>query len=565
MRALTLDPDALGRDLVGAGLIEPGELERARRVAADSAERLDRVITRLGLVPERRLAERLARLLDLPLAGPDDYPDAPVRPEQLSARFLAGAHALPLALTDDGLALAMVDPFDGFARQAVALASGVPVMPWLAVPAELEAALERLYRLPAAHQAAEAAVGGAEADDETDVARLKDLASEAPLVRLVNQLIARAVDQRASDIHVEPFEAELRVRYRIDGVLQAQETLPRSLAAAVASRIKLMARLDIAERRLPQDGRIKLAVRGKPIDLRVAVTPTLWGESLVLRILDRSGQPLDLAALGLEGPGLGLLTEALARPHGIVLAAGPTGSGKTTTLYAALTRLNDPGRKVLTVEDPVEYQLPGINQIQIKPEIGLTFAQVLRATLRHDPDVLMVGEIRDPETAQVAIQAALTGHLVLSTVHTNGAAATVMRLLDLGVPDYLLAATLAAVVAQRLVRVLCPACRTRYELPASQARALGLDRVAGAGPTLCRASGCDQCRGTGYHGRVALFEVMPVDAALGAAIQERVGAASLHDLAVARGMRTLAEDGLVKAAAGITSLEEVWRVTAERG
>ena len=554
------DVERLVAQLVAEGLVDSAALGRARRVSMETGERLDRVITSLGLVAERPMAERVASIAGLPLVAASDYPDQPLHEERLAGRFLRKANALPLADTEGGLLLAMVDPFDEFTRRAVALAVGRPVLPRLALPADLDAAFERLY----GGAASAAAQGDLPLRDEgiadTDVARLKDLASEAPVIRLVNQLIAWAIDQRASDIHLEPFETHLSVRYRIDGLLQEQESLARGLAPAVVSRLKLMARLDVAERRLPQDGRMKSIVRGKEIDFRVATAPTLHGESMVLRILDRDAVPLDFEALGLGEPQLPIFLAQLARPNGIVLVTGPTGSGKTTTLYAALSRLNSSDRKILTAEDPVEYQLAGINQVQVKPDIGLSFAHVLRAALRHDPDILMVGEIRDLETAQIAIQAALTGHLVLSTVHTNSAAATIVRLLDLGVPDYLLTATVCCIVAQRLVRVLCRSCREPYQIGARQAEDIGL----APGSTLYRARGCDACRGSGYVGRIGLYEVMALGDGLRKAVHERVDGRQLHGLALEGGMRSLYQDGIAKSVAGLTTLEEVWRVTADR-
>lgn len=554
-----MDEDALAAVLRDRGLGEAEALARARRVAADSGERLDRVLTRLGLVPERAMAEALAAVLGLTVAGPADYPLDPVFPERLSPRFLREAQVMPLAEGPEGLVLAMADPLNGFVRTAVELAVGLPVLPLVAVPAELEAALERILRAREPAEGTGVDVAALDGDAPDDVEKLRDIASEAPVIRLVNQIIARAVDQRASDIHIEPFETRLRLRYRVDGVLQEQDAPPRRLASAIVSRIKIMARLDIAERRLPQDGRLKLVVRGKEVDFRVATVPTLYGEAVVLRILDWSNVKLDFESLGFEGTPLDRFLAQLDRPNGIVLVTGPTGSGKTTTLYAALGRLNSTERKILTVEDPVEYQLEGVNQIQVKPEIGLNFAHVLRSFLRHDPDVMMVGEIRDLETAQVATQAALTGHLVLSTLHTNGAAASINRLLDIGLADYLVVSALAGVVAQRLVRVLCPECRAPYPASAELAARLGL----AAGTWLHRPVGCAACGGTGYAGRTGVYEVLVMDDALRRAILARADAAELHRAAAAGGMRSLFDDGVRKVAAGITTPEEVWRVTQE--
>jgi general secretion pathway protein E len=409
--------------------------------------------------------------------------------------------------------------------------------------------------------------GAEDGDDglELDVERLKDLASEAPVIRLVNQTIARAVEQRASDIHIEPFEASLRLRYRIDGVLRDVEAPPNRFRAAIVSRVKIMAKLNIAERRLPQDGRIKLAIRGTPIDLRISTIPTMHGEGVVMRVLDRTGVQLDFATLGLGGAGLDTYLSILERTHGIVLVTGPTGSGKTTTLYTSLVRLNSPDKKILTVEDPIEYQLDGINQIQVKPGIGLSFANVLRSILRQDPDIVMIGEIRDVETAEIAIQAALTGHLVLSTLHTNDAAGTITRLLDMGVEDYLMTSTLNGVTAQRLVRMLCPHCRTRAPAMPELVAQLGLERYAAAGSEiqLYHPQGCEHCNDTGYFGRSSLTEVLVVTDEIRRLILKRAEAMELHRAAVQEGMRTMYDDGMAKALDGVTTVEEVLRVTRD--
>ena len=518
---------------------------------------------KLGLVSERDVAEALAQLLDLPLAGEADYPDLPLHGERVSANFLKEARILPLAETDDGLAVAMADPLDRYTIGAMQLFAGKPVLPWVGVPADIEAALERMFgRSGTIGEIVQPVGEQGELGAEDDVQRLRDLASEAPVVRIVNRLISRAVEQRASDIHIEPLEHSLRVRYRIDGVLREIETPPAQLRAAIISRIKIMARLNIAERRLPQDGRIKLAVRGKDIDLRVATMPTMHGEAVVLRMLDRGSVALDFDAARLRRRrARPPIARRSTRPNGIILVTGPTGSGKTTTLYASLIELNTPDRKVLTVEDPIEYQLDGVNQVQIKPQIGLTFAHVLRSMLRHDPDVIMVGEIRDLETAQIAIQAALTGHLVLSTLHTNNAASTLTRLLDMGVEDYLLTSTLNAIVAQRLVRRLCQDCREPYPpLPELLAQ-LGLE-----GPRrghVLAPRGCPNCNDTGYFGRISINEVLVMSDPIRRQILHHAEATELQRAALAAGMRPMFQDGIGKAAAGITTIEEVLRVTRE--
>src|SRR5713101_1603176 len=393
------------------------------------------------------------------------------------------------------------------------MAAGKRVRAFIAAPNEIDAALERLYGggKSSMGQIVDTIQTRDEEQDWGDVEHLKDLASEAPVIRLVNLMLTKALESRASDIHIEPFENRLHVRYRIDGVLHDVESPPKRLAAAVISRIKIMANLDIAERRLPQDGRIRLRVQGKEIDLRVSTVPTMHGESVVMRILDKGGVALDFDKLGFEDDTLKGFLDVLMEPHGILLVTGPTGSGKTTTLYTALDRLNKPDVKILTVEDPVEYQMPGINQIQVKPQIDLTFANALRSIVRQDPDVIMIGEIRDLETAQIAVQSALTGHLVLSTVHTNDAPSTVNRLLDMGVEDYLLTSTVIGIQAQRLVRTLCPECNQPYTALAELVAELGLAKFANGGDiTLYHANGCKQCANTGYVGRISIIEMMPM-------------------------------------------------------
>jgi general secretion pathway protein E len=563
----TVDPsEAVAARLVEFGKIDRRGVERAQRLVADGRESLLQVLAKLGLVAERDLAEAIAAVLDLPVVAPKDYPERPLLEDRFSLRFLRESRVLPIADSAEGLVVAMADPLDRYAEEAVALAVGRPIRRRVAVPAELEAAIDRLYGGgPGEAQEEDAAeiAGEIEALD-TDVERLRDLASEAPVIRLVNQIVGRAVEARASDIHLEPTENGLKVRFRIDGLLREMEVLPARLRPAVISRVKIMAKLNIAERRLPQDGRIKLAVRGTPLDLRVAVTPSLHGEAAVLRILHRDTVALDFATLGIGGANLKALLSILDRPHGIVLVTGPTGSGKTTTLYAALSRLNTPERKILTVEDPVEYQLEGITQIQVQPAIGLDFAGVLRSLLRHDPDVMMVGEIRDRETAEIAVQAALTGHLVLSTLHTNSAAGSIARLIDMGVPEYLLASTLTGAMGQRLVRTLCPQCREPVEALPEFARGLGLDRLTEGGPVrLWRPRGCESCHSTGYRGRTTISEVLVSDDALRRLTLKRSDARELHAAAVASGMIGMFEDGAAKALAGLTTIEEVLKATRD--
>ncbi|HEX7327300.1 MAG TPA: type II secretion system ATPase GspE [Casimicrobiaceae bacterium] len=557
----------LGEILIERGKLDPANLERALRLQAESGEKIGALLVTLGLCAQRDVAEALSAQLGVPLIDTAGYPEFPILEESISVRFLRDAHALPVREDEAEVALAMADPTDAYTISAFRMVTGRTVRPLVAIPTELDAALERLYG--SGKSAVGQLVGAVEArPDElsldADVQQLKDLASEAPVIRLVSLLITNALDMRASDIHVEPFENRLIVRYRIDGVLHEVESPPKRLSAAVISRIKIMANLDIAERRLPQDGRIRLRVQGKEIDLRVSTVPTMHGESVVMRILDKGGVALDFQRLGFEDDTLKRFLDALMQPHGILLVTGPTGSGKTTTLYTALDRLNQPDVKILTVEDPVEYQMAGINQIQVRPQIDLTFANALRSIVRQDPDVIMIGEIRDLETAQIAVQSALTGHMVLSTVHTNDAPSTVNRLLDMGVEDYLLTSTVVGILAQRLVRTLCPQCKEAYTALPEIVAQMNLTRYTKEREiTLWHAKGCNHCAQTGYVGRIGILEMMPMTDALRSLVMKHATATELRAEAIRGGMVAMYEDGMKKALKGVTTFEEVLRATRE--
>ncbi len=557
----------LGHLLVAQQKLTEADLQRARRVQEGSGEPLDILLVKLGLVSERDMAEALAAQLQLPLVRPADYPDTPVLDREVSPRFFKDARAIPLAEEAQGLVVALANPTDDYVLGALRLATGKTILPRVAIPSELEVAFERLYGSgrSAMGQIVDSIGLADDLTDEEQIQHLKDLASEAPVIRLVNLMIARAVESRASDIHIEPFENRLKVRYRVDGVLREVESPPSRLSAAVISRIKIMAKLNIAERRLPQDGRIQLRAQGKEIDLRVSTVPTLWGESVVMRILDKASVVLDFEVLGFSPTMLKRFRQVLDLPHGILLVTGPTGSGKTTTLYTALQTLNTPERKILTVEDPVEYQLEGINQIQAKPQINLTFASALRAIVRQDPDVIMIGEMRDLETAGIAVQSALTGHLVLSTLHTNDAAGSVTRLLDMGVDDYLLTSTISGILAQRLVRLLCRHCRQPYPALPELVAELRLQRFSDSPAiTLYQPVGCEHCGGTGYRGRAAIMEFLVMSDALRRLVLKHADAGQLQAEAQREGMDTMYEDGLRKAVAGLTTIEEVLRVTTQQ-
>lgn len=552
--------DSLEDFLAATSVIAPAAAARALLMRAETGERLAAILTKLGLVSERDLADALSRRLGLPLAGPGDFPDPPWMGTAFSPRFLREHHVVPIDEDAGALTVAVSDPLDREVLAAVAYAAGRPVRCRVATGSDIERALDRLFGGGPPEGAEPAASDDMRAEDAE---RLRDLASEAPVVRLVNRWLAEAIEAGASDIHLEPMENGLAARYRIDGALRRIDEAPGQMKAAVVSRIKIMSRLDIAERRLAQDGRMRVTVRGRDIDVRVSVVPTAHGESIVMRLLDRGALELDFGALGFEADSAARYADLLARPHGIVLVTGPTGSGKTTTLYASLTRIHTPTLKILTVEDPIEYLLPGISQTQVRPQIGLTFASVLRSFLRHDPDVVMVGEIRDIETARIAMQAALTGHLVLSTLHTNDASGAVVRLLDMGIEDFLLAATLNGVMAQRLVRTLCRHCRAPYEPTEGLARRLGLERDAGERPLLLhRAVGCPACAGSGYRGRTTIAEVLAMDQPLRDHLLRARGAAEFREAAVARGMETMFRNGMRKCLAGVTTPEEVMRVVA---
>ena len=551
-----------GERLVTAGKLPARDLERALAAQREMGGPLDAVLVSLGLVSELDAAQALAEHLRLPFVPGDGFPDVLPEIDGLQAEFLKSHHVLPLGVDGHDLVVAMRAPQDAFVVKALHLSTGLQVRPSVALGSDIDKALRR-QQDEAESQALEPGAG--EAGDAGDfVEHLRDLASEAPVIRLVNAIIGRVIELRASDIHLEPFDDGLHVRYRIDGVLHPGEGVPAAQGAAVSSRVKLLAHLDIAERRLPQDGRIKTRVKGRELDLRVSTVPTVWGESVVMRVLDRASVRFGLDDMGFEPDTLARFKQLIHRPHGILLVTGPTGSGKTTTLYAALATLDAATQKIITVEDPVEYQLEGINQIQVHPQINLTFANALRSILRQDSDIIMIGEMRDGETAQIAVQSSLTGHLVLSTLHTNTAASAVVRMQDMGVERYLITSTVNGVLAQRLVRRLCPHCKTPVQPTPALLQSSGLGRFLPAGQPMYQATGCEHCRGTGYQGRGAIHELLVVDETLRSAILQGHDAGALQALAVQGGMLTLYDDGLRKVAAGVTSLDELLRVTQDQ-
>jgi general secretion pathway protein E len=557
--------------LIREQLVEAAAISRAMRAAKAASERLDLVLVKLGLVSERDLGLAYSLFCNLPLIGTDDFPNRAILADRLKPSFLKANRLLPIAFDGSTLLIAATDPFIGEPAKAISFMLDADVELAVIVPEDIEQGFRTLYgdggaesidtQDDAMHVAALLGAGGG----EFDVERLRDIANEAPVIRLVNQIISRAVERGASDIHVEPGRDSIAVRYRIDGFLQQERSVPSALRAALTTRLKIMAKLDIAERRLPHDGRIKTAVRGVEIDIRVSTLPTVFGESIVLRILDRSRVELDFTLLGLDRETQTSLQKLMSLPNGIILVTGPTGSGKTTTLYTALKHLNRPELKLFTVEDPIEYQLAGINQIQVQPQIGLDFPLALRSILRQDPDIIMIGEIRDIETARIAIQAALTGHLVFSTLHTNSAVAAIARLIDIGLERYLLASTVSGVMAQRLVRKLCEACaRPHQGHPRLHEDLKGHmpSRTVADFSRMREAVGCDACGGTGYRGRAAICELLVIDDAMRTGLGRRSqDQRTLEELARGSGFRTLYEDGLAKVASGETTLEEVLRVT----
>src|ERR1700691_5025750 len=541
----------LGEILIERRQITQEDLDRALELQRERGDKIGKILVDLGFVAQRDVLSALAEQLQVPVLSIDAPPAVSPELETLSPRFLRQFRCFPVAQHDHTVTLAMADPLDFETRSSVTSCSGLAVLPGIATEQEIVDAIDRYYGQSAKNET-EVAM---QTTDTEDLEHLRDMASEAPVIRLVNAMIASAVEKRASDIHIEPFEKEFRVRYRIDGVLVNQDPPPREMKAAIISRVKLMARLNIAERRLPHDGRIKIKTIGREVDLRVSTLPTLYGESVVMRLLDRSaGDFYDLERLGFDQHMLSRMEYYTSLPPGILLVTGPTGSGKSTTLYSALKRINQTDKKIITIEDPVEYQMDGINQIHVNPQIGLTFAAGLRHIVRQDPDVIMMGEIRAREPADIAIRAALTGHLVFSTLHTNDAPSAITRLTDMGIENYLVTSSLVAVLAQRLVRVICAECRVS-----------GGTAVTPEGETIAvfRGAGCESCFNTGYRGRLGIFELMELNEELRASIMRNEDSGRITEIARRHGMQNLREDGWNKVRRGMTSADEVMRVTQE--
>jgi general secretion pathway protein E len=561
----------IGQVLLDRGLIEQDELRTALNLQAESKEKIGKLLVDLGYLSEKDCLAVVSEHLNIPAVSLSDFPEIPVIENVFTLRFMKQCKFVPIALANNVLTLAMTDPMDSATLDSVKQSAGYQIKALLGAETEIMDALEKLYG-SAASTLGRIVDGigegdiGTSSEDIDDIEQLKDLASEAPVIRLVNLLISKAIENRASDIHIEPFEKDLKVRYRIDGILHNVESPPKKLKAALISRVKIMSKLNIAERRLPQDGRIPLKVLGKDIDLRVSTLPTLHGESVVMRILDKSNDSLyDIKRLGFPEDSLREFESLIRRPHGIFLVTGPTGSGKTTTLYSALATINLPDKKIITIEDPVEYQMNGVNQIHVNAQIGLTFGSGLRHIVRQDPDVIMVGEIRDLETAEIAIRAALTGHLVFSTLHTNDAASAITRLIDMGAEDYLIASSLLGVLAQRLVRVICPHCKTEEHPVPEMLDEIGFrrgDRKDGP-DHFYEGTGCEYCSHTGFAGRIGIYELMNVNDDIRKLTVGKADSNQIRKKALENGMRSLRDDGWLKVRQGLSSLSEVLRVTQE--
>lgn len=564
----TKKDEIITRILLDHGLVNEEALEKAREARSNRPDMgLVKALLGLGLLDEKRFLLSLGSILGIEFVEtlPDSEVDLALI-ENLPITYAKEHYILPIKREENWVVVACADPLNLNALDDMRVLLGARIKPILATRDVVFDAINKVYDRKqglegtAAGVFADEDLGSVYRDIEESTKDVLDVTDEAPIIRLVNSILAQAVKEKCSDIHIEPFEKHLSVRFRKDGVLREILKPPKRLQAAITSRIKIMGNLNIAEKRLPQDGRIRRVVAGKEIDLRLSTVPTTFGERIVMRILDKSSTLLDLSELGCDPKTLSQLEDLITRPHGILLVTGPTGSGKTTTLYAALMRINTPDKNILTIEDPVEYQIPGIGQMQVNPKIDFTFANGLRAILRQDPDVVLIGEIRDRETAEIAIQASLTGHLVFSTLHTNDAASAFTRLVDMGIEPFLIASAVMATVAQRLVRLVCKECRSPY-IP-SQAE---LDRL-GAGKieptdTWYRAVGCPACSNSGYAGRIAIYELLLVDDTIRDLILKNADSNTIKKAAIEKGMRTLRADGVLKVRQGLTTAEEVMRVT----
>ena len=550
----------IGELLLAADLVTEDQLMLALAEQKISGERIGRILVEKRVITESQLVRVLAQHYGIPYVDLDeqllDYTASRLVRESFARRY----QALAIGWEDNRLVVAMVNPADVFALDDIRSISGQDVKPVMAEASQLQRAIDKVWSSKA-EDIMKMATDTAE-DEDDSIVNVREAAEDAPVVQFVNELITRGVSERASDIHLEPGDTELRIRYRIDGVLQDVMRVPRAIQPAVVSRIKIMGDVNIAERRLPQDGRISVPISGRRVDLRLVTLPTEQGEALVIRILDRSAGLVTVKDLGFLPENEERFEYCYRKPWGAVLVTGPTGSGKSTTLYATLGELNDPKRSIITVEDPIEYHMNGIKQVQVNRKAGLTFANALRSILRADPDIVLVGEIRDRETATIAVEAALTGHLVLSTLHTNDAASTPARMLDMGVEPFLVTSAVTCVVAQRLTRRLCDKCKEPYEPTTEELTSVGWNGKGIDGPTFFRAVGCGSCSSSGYRGRFAVHEVLQMTEEVAALVLKRASTPEVKEAAVSQGMLTLREDGLRKVAAGQTSIEELLRVVA---
>jgi general secretion pathway protein E len=557
----------LGQILLERNLITPEKLEVAlkEQAALGKSHKLGKILINLGFITEKILIETLSYQLGIKSLAFSEFPKVIPEDSYPTAKFMKQYKFVPIGSDAQVMKIAISDPLDSYILESLRSFSGKSLELYISSEKDIMEAIEQYFSsnvqmTTIMEGMREEELESADIDLQEDVHHLRDMAFEAPVVKLVNMIITQAVEGRASDIHIEPFENSVKVRYRIDGALNEIDPLPKRLQAAVLSRIKIMSRLNIAERRLPQDGRIKLRVTGRDIDLRISTMPTIYGESIVMRILDRSSALIILESLGFPEKTLEHYRKLIHIPYGMLLVTGPTGSGKTTTLYASLSQINSPDKKIITIEDPIEYQIDGINQIQVKPKIGLTFATGLRHIVRQDPDIIMIGEIRDIETADIAIQSALTGHLVFSTLHTNDAPGAVTRLLDMGVESFLVSSSIIGVLAQRLVRVICPSCKEPF-VPKQEV--IDSIKTLDLNTTTYHGTGCEACRYTGYKGRTGIFELMGITDEIRHLVLEKASSDVIRQRSIAQGMQVLRDCGWHKVSQGITSIEEVLRVTQE--
>jgi len=548
----------LGDILLDSGLVTQQQLTDAFEEHQRAGRALGRVLVEKGVLTESQLVAALATQIGLRFVDLSDYPVDGAALASVPSSVCRRYNALPIGYDDGKLLVAMSDPANVFAIDDIRSLTGIEVKPVVATKSDVTSAINRYHRVDGDLDDLTMAL---DHEEEDDLSAIKEVVEDAPIVKFVNLLITQAIQDRASDIHLEPTERDLRVRFRIDGVLHEIMRSPKNIQSGVISRLKIMADINIAERRVPQDGRLSVTANGKKIDLRVATLPTVWGEKVVMRVLDNSTAMLRLSDLGFSDRNYDSYSQSFTKPYGMILVTGPTGSGKSTTLYATLNIVSRPEINVITVEDPVEYRIPGINQVQVNNKAGLTFAGALRSILRSDPDVVLIGEVRDHETAQIAIEAALTGHLVLTTLHTNDAPSAVTRLVEMGIEPFLVGSALDCVLAQRLARRLCPKCREAYTPDPETLIAARFPWNEGEElPTLYRAVGCSACSKTGYRGRLALHEVMPVTEEIERLAVERASAAVISNVAREQGMMSLRDDGLYKVLNGVTTLEEILRV-----